>query len=279
MRGWLTLALMFALAGCGAAPSAGGGGGGVAVATSDAPGALFLVGGGDLTELTYKRFVTQAGGPGAQVVVVPFASGPAEGDAVKKALEEQGAVATVVTGASDRRPAELAAIRAAQGVFVPGGLVEKLLTDVQPYMEATRAAWLDGCVVGGSSAGAMAWGDQVIVRGDAGPVRMYGLDESLGGAAIRPGLGLLAGATVDPHFQERARLHRLWLAAGETRTVGLGIDEGTVALVTGAGKLRALGAGTVTVIRPEGGPGAPARLTVLKQGDEVDWRSWAIEAR
>lgn len=281
MRGWIVCSVLVALVGCGASvPQTGGGGGGgggrYTVARLEAPGAFFLAGGGNLAPLTLQRFVEQAGGRGAPIVVVPFAGGAAEGDRHRQAFEALGAQVTVLTGAAERREAELAAMRGANGLYFPGGLVEKLLSDMGPFEAAARAAWLSGCVIGGSSAGAMAWGDRVIVRGEAEAVSAAGLDEAKGGAAIRPGLGLLSGTIVDPHFRERGRLHRLWLAAGETGRLGLGLDEDTAVVVTGSGTVRVVGPGTVTLIRPEGGADASARMTILKQGQEANWADWAM---
>lgn len=283
MRGWMVLSvLVAALVGCGASvpPGSGGGGGGgggrYTVARLEAPGAFFLAGGGNLAPLTLQRFVEQAGGKGAPIVVVPFAGGAVEGERYRQAFSALGAQVTVLTGAADQRDSELAAMRGANGLFFPGGLVEKLLTDMGPFQAAARAAWQAGCVIGGSSAGAMAWGDRVIVRGEADSVSAAGLDEAKGGAAVRPGLGLLAGTIVDPHFRERGRLHRLWLAAGETGKLGIGLDEDTAVVVTGGGTVRVVGPGTVTLIRPEGGAGGSARMTILKQGQEANWGDWAI---
>jgi cyanophycinase len=280
MRGWMALAVVLAVAGCGQERLTGGGGGGkVAVARLEKPGAVMLIGGGDTAALTYKRFVDQAGGAGAAVVVVPFASGAADAEGVRAGLAGAGADAVVLTGDPARRDAELALIRAARGVYVGGGLPEKLVADFKPYADAVRGAWNAGCVVGGTSAGAMVWGDRMIVKGEPEQVRSSGLDEATGGAAVRPGLGFLPGVTVDPHFTERERQYRLWLAAGETRTLGLGVDEGTIAVVTSTGELDVLGAGTVTVVRPEGAAGQPARMTILKQGDTIVLEDWQFDAR
>ena len=48
-------------------------------------------------------------------------------------------------------------------------------------------------------------------------------------------------------------------------------------MLSPSGMMRVLGGGTVTVIRPEGAAGEPARMTILKQGDELRWKAWAIE--
>jgi cyanophycinase len=276
MQRWAWLALVAALAGCG---SAGGGGGAYHVSRLETPGTFVLIGGGDTSAFTYERFLHQAGGPGAPVVVVPFASGAADGEDARRGLTAQGADATVLTGDPARREAEATLIRQANGLYFVGGVAEKLTAAFQPYAEAARAAWQAGCVIGGTSAGAMVWGDRMIVRGDPGQVQAHGLDEAHGGAAVRPGLGWLAGLTVDPHFSERTRMYRLWLAAGETHTLGLGIDEGTMAILSPAGAMRVVGGGTVTVLRPEGAAGQPARMTILKQGDELRWKDWTVDAR
>lgn len=276
MRRLGALLLITMLAGCG---TAGGGGGMVRLARLEMPGAFVLMGGGDTNAISYERFVRQAGGAGAPIVVVPFASGGPDVESARRGLADEGAAVSVLTGASDERPAELALVRQAAGLYFIGGVAEKATAAFAPFTEAARSAWQAGCVLGGTSAGAMVWGDRMIVKGEPEEVRLYGLDESKGGAALRPGFGLLAGMMVDPHFNQRDRLYRLWLAAGETHTLGLGIDEGTMAIVSPTGTMRVWGGGTVTVIRPEGTAGEPARMTMLKQGDALDWKSWEIDAR
>lgn len=272
MRIWM-LGVLLVVWGCGAAPR------GEATLSKPpryqlsqrpaGPGALYLIGGGDNEPALLRRFVATAGGPDAPIVVAPWANGAPEGDRLRAAFEAVGArrVSVLAGGPDDER-----LIREAYGLYLTGGLPEKLLAASPPYREAVAAAWRAGCVVGGTSAGAMVWGSRAIVSGESDQALRHGIDEAAGGLALREGFGLLAGAIVDPHFNERARFHRLWVAAGETRSLGLGIDPRTAALVGADGRLTALGAGTVTLIRPEGS--GAARVAVLQAGRSLDLAGW-----
>jgi cyanophycinase len=131
-----------------------------------------------------------------------------------------------------------------------------------------------GCALGGTSAGAMVWGSRTIVAGESEQALRHGVDEAAGGLGLRDGFGMLSRTIVDPHFGERDRFHRLWVAAGETPSLGIGIDPRTAASVGTDGTLDALGAGTVTLIRPE--DGGAARVTVLKAGQSLNLKDWRL---
>jgi cyanophycinase len=101
------------------------------------------------------------------------------------------------------------------------------------------AAWLDGAALAGSSAGAMALGEWVLTRdrlpGDA--KRIY-----------KPGLGLIPGVAVIPHFDT---FGRKWVAgvlesAPREDVVLVGIDERSAAVWQDA-SWTAFGPGGVTV--------------------------------
>ncbi|MFP5502183.1 MAG: cyanophycinase, partial [Candidatus Sericytochromatia bacterium] len=190
-------------------------------------------------------------------------AGQPSGDRSRAALEGVGARhVTVLTGDPARLAAERAAIRAAWGVWFTGGLPDKLLGAFDPYREATDAAWRAGATIGGTSAGAMAWGDRLIMRGEGSEAPV-----------LEPGLGFLPGLLIDPHFGARSRFGRLWTATGETGALGLGVDEETAAIVGSDGSLEVYGAGAVTVIKPEG---AAARVTLLRNRETLNLRDWGL---
>lgn len=270
MRAWTWL-LILVLAGCGTTPRTGQAPQAPRYQLKQrpaGPGALFLIGGGDNETSLLRRFLTVSGGPEAPLVVVPLANGAPEGDRLKAQFETLGARrVTVLSGKPEALEAEKASLKGAYGLYFTGGLPEKLLTAYPPYRDAVTEAWKAGCAVGGTSAGAMVWGSRTIVGGES--------DAALRGELVmRDGFGLLTRAIVDPHFSERDRFHRLWVAAGADDVLGLGIDPRTAALVTADGKLEALGTGTVTLVRPEGEGTKAARVTVLQSGETVEFGEW-----
>ena len=83
------------------------------------------------------------------------------------------------------------------------------------------------------------------------------------------GLDLLPGFIVDQHFSERKRQERLVGAIAKNPSlVGLGLDEGTAALVKGR-SLRVLGAGSAHFLLAAGAD-RPASTLSLKAGKEAD---------
>jgi cyanophycinase len=150
----------------------------------------------------------------------------------------------VRTAADSRADAVAVAARTAGLAYLCGGdpgLVASLLRD-SPAGRALVDAWSAGAALAGSSAGAMALCEHVLVR--------QGFP---GHAQRRPvaGMGVVPGAAVLPHhdtFGER------WLPSARAalpEAVLIGVDERTAA-VWEAGVWRALGSGAVTVHRPDG---------------------------
>lgn len=276
--GWLAAVLALAvLAGCGAKPGSTSKATGPRYRTLEqGPGALFLSGGADDPPALLARFRDLAGGRGARIVIVPFAGGPGAGRPYVAAFAELGAPDAVEL-ATDDVAAGRKAIAAADGVYVVGGLTRILVDRVAPFEDAIRGAWRAGAAVGGHSAGAMICADQVIVKGEAPAALAHGVDAEAGGLDVKAGMGLLAPAIVDTHFGERARFPRLWVAAGATGRLGIGVDPTTAAVCTNDGLLTVYGTGSVTLIRPEGAAGSPARVAVLGPGDRARLADWRVD--
>ena len=249
--------------GCGAARGAAEPPARALLARPDGPGAFYLVGGGEDRQALFKKFLALSGGPDAPLVVAPLAAGAPSGDRSRAALEGVGARhVTVLTGDPARLAAEREALKAAWGVWFTGGLPDKLLGAFAPYREATDAAWRAGATIGGTSAGAMAWGGRLIMRGEGSEA-----------PTLASGLGFLPGILIDPHFSARSRFPRLYSATGETGMLGLGVDEETAAIVTMDGQLEVYGAGAVTVIRPDG---EAARVMLVRSRERLDLRAWGL---
>ncbi|MGH9103790.1 MAG: Type 1 glutamine amidotransferase-like domain-containing protein [Acidimicrobiales bacterium] len=138
-------------------------------------------------------------------------------------------------------------LRQAGFVYLGGGspLHLRSVLKATPLWEALVAAWEDGAVVAGSSAGAMVLTDPMV---------------DPRGGAFTLGLGLVGQLAVIPHYQgwSADKTHRT-VALANAGLVVAGIDERTALLREPAGGWRVAGAGRVEVFCD----GRPADLSVL----------------
>jgi cyanophycinase len=85
---------------------------------------------------------------------------------------------------------------------------------------------------------------------------------------IVPGFGFLHGAIVDQHFIRRQRSNRLLSVVLERPTLlGVGIDEGTVLMVTPDGNWRVLGRSAVIVFDARTASVTPTSAALLGASD------------
>jgi len=195
------------------------------------PGALVIVGGGEMPDGVRDRFMTLAGGKGAKLVVIPTASESADVKA-----EEEGYLAswrkhglaglTLLHTRSREKaddPAFARPIAEATAVWLGGGDQNKL---IEAYRGTAverdfRALLARGGVIGGTSAGAAVMSD-VMIRG--GSPR----------ADVGRGFGFVSNAVVDQHFLRRSRVNRLiGVVAERPDLIGIGVDEGTAFVLEG----------------------------------------------
>jgi cyanophycinase len=168
----------------------------------------------------------------------------------------------------------------AAGIFFSGGDQLRITSQIgDTGIEAkVRALYARGGLIAGTSAGASAMSDTMLVRGASS------VTHRLGGLNMAPGLGLIRDVIIDQHFAERGRFGRLLGAiAHNPRVLGIGIDEDTATIVEG-GMLSVIGSGGVYVVDGEGvsysnvAEGRPegvlsihdVRVHVLGQGDSFD---------
>ncbi|NLZ53357.1 MAG: cyanophycinase [Thermoanaerobacteraceae bacterium] len=172
-------------------------------------------------------------------------------------------------------------IEKSTGIFFTGGdqlRITSLMGGSKIY-HAICDAYKRGVIICGTSAGASAMSDTMIVDGDG--------NESPGGSLINmaPGIGLLEEVVVDQHFAQRGRIGRLLtVVASNPYVLGVGIDEDTAILVDSKAVFTVEGSGTVTVIDgscidytnvSELAPGEPlalfnAKIHVLSPGTSFD---------
>ncbi len=234
-----------------------------------------------------RRFVELAGGPeAAHIVVVPTASEERTETIAHyvSAFELEDVkdleVLDIRTHDDADLPKTAHVLRKATGVMFTGGDQLRLLDILQGtgFTAELRRRGRDGIVIGGSSAGSMALGDPVIVRGE--PTAFY----EAGAIRHAPGLGLVQGVTVDTHLVARGRLGRLLtVVAAYPDTIGVGIEEGCAIEVSPEGVATVRGEGVVCFVDGHGADPAPAvagngrslsvsglALHVLAAGDSFD---------
>jgi cyanophycinase len=235
-----------------------------------------------------QRIVELAGGAeAARVVVVPTASEQraATIERYENAFQleevEHIEVLDIRTHKHADKAETLRVLGEATAVVFTGGDQLRLLSILAGtrFVAELRRLNREGLVVAGSSAGAMALGDPVIVRGE--PTAFF----EAGAIHQAPGLAVLEGVTVDTHFVARGRLGRLVaVVAGHPDTIGLGIEEGCGVVVSSAGVATVMGAGVVCIVDAVGaeprlaGPGralsvSDLKLHILADGDAYDLRA------
>jgi cyanophycinase-like exopeptidase len=232
------------------------------------PGPIGLLGGREHYEpmLSVDRcFLDQVGVFRPEVVILPVASfrgqAAAAGALAVSHWSRLGARARAVIPASDYDHVALEMIEGADVIVLPGGLPNRLISALgTPLHEAIAFRWEAGAGVTGSSAGAMGLFEW---RLNLYPPDPFGLI---------PGLGLLGGFVVAPHF-DRLRARR-WCRPFLGRMGGLavlGIDEST-GLIGRDGEMHVLGRGAVTTASREG-------IEVWPAGSKLGLSTSQISAR
>jgi len=261
------------------------------------PGWKVLLGGSGpegMDRRLLQRFVELAGGAmNARVAIVPTASEErvATIERYENVLEMENVqhidVIDIRTHRHADQPEMLKALHAATAIMFTGGDQLRLLSILQGtrFVDELRCRAGEGLVVGGSSAGAMALGDPVIVRGD--PTEFY----EAGAIPHMPGLAIVPGVTVDTHLVARGRLVRvLPVVAARPDVLGLGIQEGCGVAVSPEGVATVIGSGVVCIV--DGSAAGPAgqggdepgralslaglQLHILADGDMFDLRARAV---
>jgi cyanophycinase len=234
-------------------------------------GTLIIAGGGKLGPEIVGRFIALAGGPKAQIVVIPTAGedaayGP-DCDCLKmfKAL---GATHLTVLHTRDRQQADSEAfvspLKSATGVWLVGGRQWRL---VDSYLgtrtEAEIRKLLErGGVVGGTSAGASIQASYMVRGARAG-------NEIMMAPGYKQGFGLMRGVAIDQHVTARHREADLdAVVVKHPDLLGIGIDQSTAIEVKHDG-FGVIGVGHVFIHdgkeQPNGG-----HYYLLQPGDRFD---------
>ena len=198
-----------------------------------------------------RRFVAEAGGQQARVVVCATASalGPEIVELYERTFTRLGVAEVLSARPHDRREADKGehadAVEAATGVFFTGGNQMKLAAAIRGsrFGDAVVDAYDRGVVVGGTSAGASVVSEHMVGYGSPGAQPKFRM------VAAAQGLGLLPGVIVDQHFSQRERYGRLVnLVASSPDLLGIGLDEDTAMMVTDEFLLEVVGKGSIFVV-------------------------------
>ena len=191
---------------------------------------------------------------GGKLVLATVASHHPEGyfDDYEKAFADLDIGELVELYVEDRSQAgdrsKLETIDDAAAVFFSGGDQLRITSQIgDTGIEAkVRALYERGGIIAGTSAGAAAMSDTMLVKGTSGETHR------IGDLHMAPGLGLIRDVIIDQHFAERGRFGRLLGAvAHNPRVLGIGIDEDTAAIVEGD-HFEVIGSGAVYVVDGEG---------------------------
>lgn len=209
-----------------------------------------LVGSGEFTPAMadIDREILATIGPSPTVVILPTAAaGEAPEEWALRGVEHfwrlgarsVGLMVLDRTHAED--PSHVQVIERADLVYISGGKTARLLDALEgsPLWEGFLRARAQGAWLVGSSAGAMALGDWALVHR---PEDGHGTP-----TLWMPGLGMMQGLAVVPHFDAWAESHDLVEALGGACDV-VGIDEDTALLLDG-GRAHVAGRGTVRLFR------------------------------
>lgn len=220
---------------------------------SEKNGHLVIIGGAEDKEgecEILRRFFQLSGGRKANIAILSTAStDPDTGEQYRQIFEGMGASEVSVLAVHNREVANQAQYRqifAKQtGIFFTGGDQLRItgILGGSVLGKALINSYREGAVIAGTSAGAAAMSETMLVGGadDATPSKEI--------IRIAPGLGLLKDAVIDQHFAQRGRIGRLLaVVAHNPYIVGIGIDEDTAIIVDGAGEFEVIGSGTVTIV-------------------------------
>lgn len=233
-----------------------------------AQGPLLVVGGGGRPPEAMKRFVEEAGGRQARVLVVTWASEIPEESflAMEEDLKPWGPAA-VEHAASTAAPSRLLGqLERATAVVFSGGDQNLLMDAVEGagLREAFRAKLRAGTPFVGTSAGTAAM-SRIMITGEGD---MDVLDGDRVGT--REGLGLLEGVILDQHFIARQRQNRLFgLVLEHPGLLGLGIDENTAVWVERGRFAEVIGGRLALAVRAADS-GRRLIVDVLRPGDRYD---------
>ncbi len=205
-------------------------------------GRLFIIGGGKrppqmITDLIHIAGVDSSG----YVVILPMSSSIPDTASYygAKQFANQG-VHNVFSfnfqTNDDMTSSKIDSLENASLIYISGGdqnLFMKIVKNT-PVFDAIHAAYKNGAVIAGTSAGAAVMSEKTISGNEHKHPEYTGNFRTIeaNNIEIIEGLGLLKNAIIDQHFVKRMRMNRLISACLENpQETAIGIDESTAILV------------------------------------------------
>ncbi len=245
-----------------------------------ARGWLVISGGGGAPPEVDRLFVTLAGGPNANFVMIPTAMSDAEinPDTIRQSyLKRFGVTHVTVLHTRDRVRANsegfVEPLRHASGVWIDGGRQWRLAdaylgTAVEREIKSLLAR---GGVVDGGSAGATIQGSYLVRGAPEG-------NEIMMAPGHEVGFGLLPNSAIDQHVNTRGREKDLdSVVSVHPELLGIGIDEHTAIVVHGD-SFRVVGVGQVAIHDGKDHDGALYYFLSSGQTFNLKTRAVAVQA-
>jgi cyanophycinase len=219
----------------------------------DPAGTLFVIGGAEDREDTKEILSHMAERIGSgKLVISTLASdyGDELWDVYRKLFVSMGVKHVKHLGINHRdetsKDPRLDMLADAKAVFFTGGDQLKITTRLggTALSELIEEIYRRGGIIGGTSAGATALGEMMLVG-----VPSAGITKVSDALHMTPGLGLAKNMIIDQHFSERGRIRRLLGAVAQNpRMLGIGIDEDTAIVMESDGMFHTLGSGAVYIV-------------------------------
>lgn len=215
-------------------------------------GWIFAIGGGEEKEedeSTLRRYLAVAGGRDARILLVELTS---KGDAgratvLKNLLVGLGAQVDLLHG-GERADIEDESVEGLAAAATGFYLVATSARHALDVLHQSRLdEWIGFAVRGGRAVAASGGGASIL-----GEHLLSGAEKGAspykGSVAFGPGLGLIPGTVFDPS-RASSRIARLLAAVAQSPfDLGVGIDEGAVAVFAPDGTIEAFGSGTITLV-------------------------------
>lgn len=234
-------------------------------------GHLIVIGGAESKELDGQILTTvvdMAGGRDARITVIATASmNPHERfETYSRLFKGMGArevyFLDIETREDANDSANAALIYQSTGVFMTGGDQSRLSSILggSEVAKAMHRAHKRGLLIAGTSAGASAISEHMIVEGG------QGLHPRKHMLHLAPGFGLLRRVVLDQHFLQRQRIGRLLSIVSQNPFIlGVGVDEDTAMVVCPNYDFKVIGSGVVTIL--DGREISHSNVTTAQAGD------------
>lgn len=206
-------------------------------------GHLFIVGGGNCPKYMHDKYIELAGGTDKKIVILPMASSVPMESALdhKQELEKYGCTNIIIINCSKKTADDDSnniKLEGAGGVFFTGGDQSLLIAALlgTKLLEKIKKIYMDGGVVGGTSAGAAVMSKIMITGNEKINKDTVNVFKSIqkNNIEFTEGFGFMDKVIIDQHFIKRKRHNRLIsLVLENPKIIGVGIDEST-AIITGA---------------------------------------------